>query len=469
MVSNLILTGSTVLFPLVTFPYLTRTLSADSLGRVFFIDAFTQYFIIFSSIGIPFYGIREIAKLKNDKEGRSKLTLELILIQLTLALIFSAIFIFVSLWLHDLRKNLGLVWISCIMIISTSFLIEWFYQGIENYSYITKRSLVIKVISILAILLLIRQTDDHLIYYGITASLILVNALLNIFNFFRRHYVKSEGKILIGRHIKPLLILFSINVSVSVYTVLDTILLGFFSDPLNVSYYNVPLKLVKIFWVLVSGAGVVLIPRIASLSLEKNENGITEIMTKSFNIVILLTIPFCGICLAFPEQILFIISGNKYLFAVNSLRILSIVPLIIGICNVMGTQYLMPIGKEKHILYATVLGLIISLCLNFILIPNYKFIGTSIACVISELSVCIYIYISAKRRTRIVFDWKLLLQILIGMFSSVFITYAIKLDSAVLNLIVFGITYLATFLILQLFIFKNSFINSIIQIINPYA
>jgi len=465
MISNLILTSSNVLFPLLTFPYVTHILSNDSYGRISFIDAFTNYFLVFATIGIPFYGVREIAKVKNDPQKYSKLVIELAGFQFFLSVLFSIIFLVIQYYIPAVHSNFTLVKIACITIISSSFSVEWFFQGTENFGYITSRSLFTKVLNVASIFLFVKSANDYNIYYLISALTILTNACWNFIYFMKKYYKPFKGTLVIKPHFKPLLILFSINVSVSIYTVLDTIILGLFTSPATVSLYTVPLKLVKMFWTVVGSIGIVLIPRIANLFVMEDKEAITQLIKKSSNIIFLLTIPFAGFCLAFPREILFVISGEKYLNAVETLRILSVVPLVIGFCNVLGSQFLMPIGQEKKILHATIIGLIISLSLNFVLIPYLKNIGAAIACIAAETSVCIYIYFSARKRTHIILDKSLLILIAVSLFlslSSGLLLQSILHPLAVL--IVAASVYIASFLLLQSVVFKNEFIASLLDL-----
>jgi O-antigen/teichoic acid export membrane protein len=372
MVSNLILTSSNILFPLITFPYIAHTLSNDSYGRISFVDAFTSYFLTFATIGIPFYGIREVAKVKDNPQQYSKLVIELAGFQFCLSLFFSVMFLVMQFYIPSVHSNLSLVKIACLIIISSSFSIDWFFQGTENFGFITSRSLFTKLLNVISIFLFVKATDDHNVYYLISALTIFVNAAWNFVYFLRRFYKPFQGKLTIKPHIKSLLVLFSINISISIYTVLDTIILGLFTDPATVSLYTVPLKLVKMFWTVVGSIGVVLIPKIAYLFIKDDKEAITDLIKKSSNVVFLMTLPFAAFCLVFPHEILIVIAGNKYLKTTGTLQILSVVPLIIGFCNVLGSQYLMPIGQEKKILHATIVGLVISLALNFSLIPYYK-------------------------------------------------------------------------------------------------
>lgn len=463
--ANFLLSGSTIIFPLITFPYITRILSTSSLGKIFLVDAFTSYLIIFSSIGIPFYGVREIAKLRGNREGISKLVTELITIQLTLSIFFCGIFLACYSFVPALESEPKLVAIACLTVIANAILIEWFFQGIENFAYITRRSLVVKVLSIIAILLYVKSDTNYILYYLILALLVVINSLFNFGFFFKKYFVSSaiSWKNL-KFHFRPLFVLFSINISLSIYTIMDTIILGFLSNAENVSAYNISLKMVKIFWLLVGSVSTVLIPRMSNLIADDNLDGVQDLMTKSLNVVFLLTIPFAAYCLIFPEIIIQIVSGDKYIYTANALRILSLVPLIIGVCNVMGTQYLMPRGHEKKLLYATILGLVISLSLNFILIPFLGYLGSCIACILAELTVCLYLFVAARKQIKIKYDYNLLSMILLCVMSIFIFSYLLEgVFSGLVMLFSSVAVYIIVFVLLQFLVFKNKFLFKLIN------
>jgi len=168
-------------------------------------------------------------------------------------------------------------------------------------------------------------------------------------------------------------------------------------------------------------------------------------------------------CMMFPGQILSLISGVKYMPAANALRLLSVVPFIISVCNVCGTQFLMPIGREKSILYATIIGLVVSLCLNFLLIPYFQFMGTAIACVSAEGAVCMYIFIAALKYTNIKIDYPLLIQILLALLAALLSQPVLILYLKGLALVAgTAVVYCLIFILLQFMYFKNEFIFSLV-------
>lgn len=464
IVSNFILTASSILFPLITLPYITRTLSAANIGRVFYIDSFTQYLGLFAALGIPVYGVREVAKVRHDKSKLSQLVLELVTIQFTLSVLACIVFFTLPFFFKALSVDFNLVKIGCILIMCNSFMIEWYYQGIEQFTYITIRSLIIRAINVLMILFLVVNNADHETYYLITALTITISGLLNFSIFLKKDFVAFKLKNSIFLHFKPLLLLFTINVSISLYTVVDTIILGSMTGPEQVSFYIIPLRIVKLFWTVMGGIGWVLIPKMSSLFLQKDTEGIQVLMKKSLNIVLLLGIPFFFLVVFFPSEILSIVSGQQYLQARLSLQILAIVPLIIGICNVFGTQYLLAIGLERKILFATIFGFIVSLSLNFALIPFLGYVGSAIACVCAELVVCLVVFYHAKKTIRIHLDHTLLYLILSSAaLSIVFLLSFQHFFSSLMMLFSTAFVYVISFILLHFLVFKSAFINSLIN------
>jgi O-antigen/teichoic acid export membrane protein len=465
--SNILLTGSQVIFPLLTFPYITRVLSNESLGSVVYVDAFTQYFIIISSLGIPLYGVREIAKVSSDKMLRSKLVIELLIIKLILSVLLSVVLISLYFFTSTFDTNFGLIKLACLGIISSSFFIEWFYQGIQDFSFITKRSLIIRILSVFAIFFFVHHYDDNVIYYAILILVSVANSLVNFGYYLNSHHQRFNLNLEFKKHFKPLAVLFSINIAVSIYTVLDTIILGILTNYTDVSYYNVGFRISKIFSTIIISIGFVLIPRISKIYADQDFNSLKALISKSMSIVFILAIPFFFFNLVYAEEFIVLIAGKNYANAANAIRIFSINPLIIGICNVMGAQFLLPIGKEKKVLYATVFGLLISLTLNFSLIPYFGFIGASIACVSAESVVMIYIYFSAKKEIKLELDLNLLILILsTSILTGSFIYLFNDGNLFIAKLIIVILFYSVTFVLLNLFFFKNKFVTSVLKLNN---
>lgn len=459
-ISNFLLNLFKLLLPMATFPYLTRVLSKEAIGNVFFIDSIIQYLLIFVSLGIPFYGIREIAKNKGNAEVQSKIALELVLIQLGLSLFAILFLLSLPLFIHQLRLNETLIKIGCISIISSSFLIEWYYQGIEKYVYITYRSIITKLLGVAAIFFLVKSPSDDKIYYLISNLIIVTNSMINFFYFIKNSPKVCLSMLRFKDHIKPLLVLFCINVSISIYSILDTIILGFLKNTQTVSLYYIPSKIVKIYWSLIISIGFVLIPKISQYFASKEHDKINSIASSLLNIILMLTAPFMLFCLIIPKEIIQFVAGDKYEMSSNVLRILSSIPLIISVCNLLSTQFLLPIGQEKKILHATILGLLISLTTNFILVLYFAHIGTAIAYLLTEIVVFVYIYLSSKTQIKMKVDNKLFLNILLTSFTTVILYLTAKsfTSGSILMAIVIA-SYFIIFFILYLTYFRGKYLS----------
>lgn len=459
---NIILTSTSVIFPLITFPYVTKVLGPENYGNVNFIDAIIQYFLILSTLGIPIYGVREVSKVKNDKAELSKLVFELITIQGIISFFSISFLLLVSNYFSVLSGNTTLLKIGCGILILNLFIWDWLYQGLENYSYITKRSVFSKILIVLFIFIFVKLKDDYKIYYFSFIIGLLTNGLFNITFFLKNHYQSFHSTLNLKKHLKPLFLILAINLSVSIYTLLDTIILGFLSSKINVGYYSLSNRLVKIYWTIISAVGMVLIPRFSILLDNNKFEEVKILMSKSLNVIIVFTLPFALFCICFAKNIVVLISGQEYQESYKSLAILSFLPLIIGICNVFGSQFLFPLNKEKYLLYATLIGLCFSLIINFSLIPLFAEVGAALACLFAEIVVCIFIVIYSRKFIKIVLDLNLFIQIVLCCFLTLpFIYYSSKYLTPIFAILISLISYFGIFLFIQLIVFKNSFIQNL--------
>lgn len=179
-VFNLLNTVSALVFPLVTFPYVARILLPDGIGEVNFFLSIVTYISMFTSLGIPTYAIIEIAKVKDDAKRRSIVTAEILTLNLLLTLIGYIIIGILCLTVKEVQEDVTLFLIISLNIILVAIGCEWYYQGTENYKFITIRGFIIRVVCVVLLFILVRDADD-LIYYGLYC--VLGVAGNNILNF----------------------------------------------------------------------------------------------------------------------------------------------------------------------------------------------------------------------------------------------------------------------------------------------
>lgn len=375
---------------------------------------------MFASLGIPLYGIREVAKIRDNREKLEKTTSEIFLLNMITTVIVVLLY-FISLNLGYLGKEKSLLEIMSLNIFLTFLGVEWFYQGIEEYRYITTRSVIFRMISLVLIFILVKTKDDYIIYGAIT---ILSTVGSNILNFLKlKTFTKLSFKNLnIKRHLKPILTIFSMNIAISIYTNLDNVMLGYRSTEASVGLYSSGIKLVKLVLGIVTSLGAVMLPRISNYIHNGMENELKNLLDKAFKFIILLSLPcFLGLYLT-SEEIILIFSGEGFKNAIPTMQYLTPIIIFIALSNFIGIQILYPRGEEKKVLISVIVGAIVNFSLNWILIPRYAQNGAAISTAIAEgLVLLIQIILGYKYLKFIKFNFEFFKAIIATIFMGIMI------------------------------------------------
>lgn len=445
-----------MIFILLTTPYVTRILGAESLGKVEYVNSIITYFILFTALGIPNYGLREVARHREDKCKLSKLVIELgIILFITTAVGYIILLSF--LYNTKLLELKNLVILMSINLIFTNIGFEWFYQGIENQLYITIRYIMLRIVSLILLFFIVKNSNDYL-KYGVI--LVLMNSGSNILNFINLKKYISFKKIKIKdleilKHIKPILVIFSSSIAVSIYLQLDTVMIGNI-DKSAVAIYNVANRLVRIPLTIVTALGTVLFPRISNFYQKNDIENYKKYLNYSLNYILMMALPiFFGIILL-SKNIILIMAGEKFLVSVQPMKILAIIIPIVGIAYFLGYQLLYPRGLERYYTYSVVTAAIVNFIFNYITIPKYLQNGAAIGTVIAEsIGVIMMLFFSRKLLKEIeFFSIKRLKYFIASCIMGVFV-YIVKLQNVnnimvLLASIMIGIiSYFFTLLILK--------------------
>lgn len=395
-------------------------MNPEGIGKVTFTNSISAYFLMFASLGIPLYGIREVAKIRDNREKLEKTTSEIFLLNMITTVIVVLLY-FISLNLGYLGKEKSLLEIMSLNIFLTFLGVEWFYQGIEEYRYITTRSVIFRMISLVLIFILVKTKDDYIIYGAIT---ILSTVGSNILNFLKlKTFTKLSFKNLnIKRHLKPILTIFSMNIAISIYTNLDNVMLGYRSTEASVGLYSSGIKLVKLVLGIVTSLGAVMLPRISNYIHNGMENELKNLLDKAFKFIILLSLPcFLGLYLT-SEEIILIFSGEGFKNAIPTMQYLTPIIIFIALSNFIGIQILYPRGEEKKVLISVIVGAIVNFSLNWILIPRYAQNGAAISTAIAEgLVLLIQIILGYKYLKFIKFNFEFFKAIIATIFMGIMI------------------------------------------------
>lgn len=383
-VMNAILTMSQFLFPLITFPYISRILLPTGTGKVSFSTSVVSYFALFAQLGIPTYGIRACAKVRDDRKALERTVQELFLINLIMSILAYIVLFLAIAFVPRMRQEKALFLIVGLTILFNAIGMEWLYKALEQYTYITVRSIIFKLIAVVAMFVLVHEQKDYVIYGGIS---ILAASASNVFNFFHAHKyvsIKPVGSYNFRQHLKPIVIFFAMSCAATIYTNLDTVMLGFMTSDAEVGYYNAAVKIKSILVSVVTSLGVVLLPR-ASYYVEcKLMDKFCRITHVALNFVILISVPLTVYFILFAKEGIFFLSGAEYEASIVPMQIIMPTLLFIGLTNIMGIQTLIPLGKEKVVLYSEIAGAVADLLLNVALIPSMASAGAAIGTVVAE-------------------------------------------------------------------------------------
>ncbi len=386
-IMNFILTATNFIFPLITFPYVSRIIFADGTGKVAFASSIAGYFMMIASLGIPTYGIRACAKVRDDKEKLSKLTQELLIIHAITTTITLFAFLIAIFTIEKLEQEKTLMLVNAFSILLNVFGANWLYSALEQYSYITVRSILFKLISIVLMFTFVREKSDYIIYGCIT---ILASVGSNVLNFInlRKHisFHKFENYEF-RKHLKPIMVFFAQSVAVSIYTNLDTVMLGFMTNDFEVGYYNAAIKVKNILLSLVTSLGTVLLPRLSYYIQNDMKNEFIILIKKSFEFVWLISLPLTIYFVIFSKESLLFLSGESFVGATFAMQIIMPTIFCIGLSNIAGVQILTPLGKEKYVVISVTIGAFIDLLANLIFIPRLGAAGASLGTLLAEIGV----------------------------------------------------------------------------------
>lgn len=388
-VMNAILTMSSFIFPLITFPYVSRILLPVGTGKVSFATSLISYFTMFSQLGIPTYGIRACAKVRDDREELTRTTHELLFINLVMSVLSYIALALALIVVPRLQEERTLYVVVSATVLLTAIGMEWMYKGLEQYTYITMRSVFFKLIALIAMFLLIHKQSDYLVYGGLSIFASSASGILNFVNAHKYIDIKPIGNYNIKRHFKPIAVFFAMACATTIYTHLDTVMLGFMATDIDVGYYNAAVKIKTILVSIVTSLGTVLLPR-ASYYIEHGlMDEFRKVSNKALNFVFLVACPMTIYFIFFAKQGIFFLSGSAYEGAVVPMQIIMPTLIFIGITNILGIQILVPLGREKIVLYSEIAGAIINVVLNIILIPRMASAGAAIGTLVAELVVMV--------------------------------------------------------------------------------
>lgn len=430
-VYNLMKTMSTIIFPLITFPYVSRVLHAENIGKINFGTSIVNYFSLLATLGVTTYAVRECSRVKHDKKRLGKTVSQIMTINLCTMSVSYLIMAISLAFVPRLSNYRILIAIQSLSIVFTVIGTDWLNTAMEDFKYITIRSFCFQVLSVLAMLFFVRKPEHYLRYAMITVFSSSGACLSNV--FYRRKYcrVRIVRDMNWKRHFPPIMLLFAMLLSQTILQSMDTTMLGFLKGDYDVGLYSTATRINNTVSQVVSSIAWVVMPQLSQAFAEKNYKKINILLHDAIAFTGIVGIPcFAGLNVLAPEFIE-ILGGREYLAATNCLRILACSMIISFISGIFGNMILLPSMREKRFMVACICGALANLGINYLLIPQFGINGASVATVISNVVITIIVATNIDKEINLNGIGKVLCApvvggvgiVIIGMLGKVFIDH----------------------------------------------
>ena len=456
-----------IIVPIIVSPYLYRTLGPDKMGRVEFSNSIYVYFFIFASFGVYNYGIREVSRCRNNKEKLQKLFSSLFVIGLVSNITTICVyvpFIFIK---YRNADAFPVLLIYTFTLMSNLFYVEWANEGLERYNFITKKTILVKIVYIALLFLLVRSSKDYISYAILIALSLFFNNIISFISI-----VKDVGlnlkDIAIKVHIKYLIANAVICNANILYTELDKIMLGTYISSTAVSFYGLGQKIMLMVNALIMTIILVTIPRLSSYIGNNDEYAYMSLLDRIVRNFYAFLFPMAIGIFSLSKEIVYIFGGKEYISAANILQIFSIYMICLGVDQILSNQILYIKEKEKVLTILLFLAGVLNLIFNIVLLklkiftPSNAIITTTISTLVLILMEYSYIRKVMKMNVKL-FS---LDKIKYFLFSLVFIPLSMIIRShfkSTMVVILFTVIISGLYYFLILYVTKDSVLYAIIK------
>lgn len=391
----------TGLTPLLIFPYASHMLGVNGIGQVTYAQSIATYFEQLAALGMTYYAVREGAKCRDNPQKFGKLTTELLLVNTITTIASATIYMALVCTATALQPYRVLLLLFALEVIAKGLSLDWFYNTIEDYDYITKRTILFQVLDVVILLLFVRTERDVIAYAVVLFLPYLLTFITNLHNMLYRVALFGYGGYHLRNHFIGSAKVFVVIASTTVYTLMDTTMLGYVLGDYPVGLYTAASKLAKMCSQLITAMCAVFLPRLAVCRANGELEKFRQISTAAFNVILGLAIPTTVGMFMLSEPFILIFSGSDFVKAVPTMEILSFDFIFSAMNNFLAWQVLIPYNQEKSLLSATIVGALLDFLLNLLWIPIFAERGAAWATLLAE--VVIFILLIRKSKTYVPF------------------------------------------------------------------
>ncbi len=375
-----------LIFPIVTYPYVSRIIGPEGIGKVSYAQTLANYVSVVALLGLPMYASREISRSRAKEGALNKAYSELITLSFLLSLAGFVVYASLPALFPAVTAGRTLHWLFALAVATNFAKLDWFFQGIENYRYVTIRNLVVRIATVALIFSVITQ-PDHFVRYGMLwVGGTVIGNLWNLAYSLRFAAVSIRG-IRPFRHVKALLPSAGLALTATLYDSLDTLMLGTLvnDDRYSVGIYSVAARLIRIGVSIVAAGNAAIGPRITLQHELGDKRGMNRIIQKSFWITLFFGVPAVIGIFLLADDLVLLFAGRQFVDSITTLRIKAPELLLLGLTTILAGQIMYARRRDKALLKVTISVLVVAIGLNMLLIPTLRQDGAAIGTLLSRI------------------------------------------------------------------------------------
>ena len=390
-----------VIYPLITFPYISRVLMTDNVGKINFGNSIVSYVSLIASLGVTTYAIRECSKVRENKDELSKTSSQILSINIMSTLVAYIALAIVLIFAKPLENYRLLICIQSMTVLFATLGADWLNTAMEDFKFIAIRTILMQVLSLILMFIFVHRPEDYIVFAIIS---VVASSGANIVNiYYRRRYCKTRftWDMDLKRHLPKILLLFSLILSQTIYVNSDMTILGLMKGDHEVGLYSTSVKMYQIVNTTIASITWVVMPKLSYNFARKDYAEINRLLKYALNFIVVLGIPsICGLEIIAP-QIVVTIAGEAYADAALSLRILGFAMLCSFFAGWVGNMTRLPSGKEALSLKISSVSALLNIVLNFILIPKWGLNAAAFTTAVSELFGLVWGFILIDKNIKI--------------------------------------------------------------------
>lgn len=450
---NMINTVAKIIFPLITFPYSSRVLHAAKIGTVNYANSVYSYIALISTLSITSYAVRESSVVKNDREKLGHLASEIFSINVWSTLIAYLVMIVVCL-IPSFHNIVSLILINSINMILVTLGADWLNTAMEDFRYITIRSVAFQFLSLILMFAFVHQPSDYVKYVVISVIASSGSEVMNM--FYRRKYCELRFILHpnLKKHLPPIMKMFAAVITQQFYVNSDTVMLGLMTTSTAVGLYSTATKVFNIVNTLMSSIFTVVLAQATIAYTHKHYDRYNSLLRKVIMFLVSLGLPIVVGMMVISKNIIVFISGPEYAAAAGTLSILAVSLFFAIIHGFLGWLVAMPMGDYDISLKAAFWSSLVNIGLNLVLIPRIGYPAAAVTTTIAELISAIIIATRWNHNIKIRNISKTVFHSILGcILMSVFLIFMKQVQMGVMlqtvlmiggGAVIYGLTLLAT-------------------------